>query len=183
MIRLFVGLALPEDCRAALARIGGGLPGARWVPPENYHVTLRFIGEVEEPEAERIAESLSRLHFPPVMLRIAGLAIGGDAHRANTLWAEVERYPELIELQRRVEALVAGSGGAPPAEARRFRPHVTLARFSGVRPEKLQEFLGAHALIACTPFPVERVGLYSSVLGRQGSRYTEEVTYPLGDSP
>lgn len=180
MIRLFVGLALPEDCRAALARIGGGLPGARWIPPENFHITLRFIGEVEEPDAELIAESLSRLRFPPVTVRIAGLAIGGDAHRARTLWAEVERYPELVELQQRVESLVFGSGVLQPPESRRFRPHVTLARFSGVRPDKLQEFLGAHALIACTPFEVDRVILYSSVLGRQGSRYTEEVAYPLG---
>lgn len=183
MIRLFVGLPLPESCRTALANIGGGLPGARWIPAENYHITLRFIGEVEEPDAELIAESLARLRFPAVTVRIAGLALGGDAHRARTLSAEVERYPELVELQQRVEGLVFGSGILQPPENRRFRPHVTLARFSGVRPEKLQEFLGAHALIACTPFVADRVVLYSSVLGRQGSRYTEEVTYPLGDAP
>lgn len=181
MIRLFVGLPIPDAHRAALADIGGGLSGARWVAPDNFHITLRFIGELTEPDAEAVAQSLDDLAFPAFPVTIKGLSFGGDAHRARTLWAEVERTPEILDLQRRVESLVSAPGVAPPPESRKFRPHVTLARFSGVRPDKLQEFLSHHALIAPPPFTADRVVLYSSVLNRQGSQYTEEVSYPLGD--
>lgn len=178
MIRLFAGLPLPPACREVLGRVQGGLPGARWVPPENAHITLRFIGEVPEPDAEAIAASLDTLVHPPVTVRIAGLSFGGDSHRARTLWAEVERTPELAELQKRVESLIVASEACAP-ETRRFRPHVTLARFSGVRPERLQEFLDQHALVACEPFVADAVVLYSSVLSRSGSKYVEEVRFPL----
>lgn len=178
MIRLFAGLALPPACRDTLARAQGGLPGARWIPAENYHITLRFIGEVAEPDAEAIAASLATLVHPPVAVRIAGLSFGGDSHRARTLWAEVERTPDLVELQRRVESLIVASEACAP-EARRYRPHVSLARFSGVRPERLQEFLSEHALVACEPFVADAVVLYSSTLSRGGSTYVEEVRFPL----
>jgi 2'-5' RNA ligase len=178
MIRLFVGLALPPDCRERLARTQGGVPGARWIAPENFHITLRFIGEVPEPDAEAIAASLDTLVHPPVAVRVAGLSFGGDSHRARTLWAEVERTPELAELQKRVESLVVASECCAP-ETRRYRPHVTLARFSGVRPERLQEFLSENALVACAPFVADAVVLYSSQLSRNGSKYVEEVRFPL----
>lgn len=178
MIRLFAGLALPPDCRETLARVQGGLPGARWVPPENYHITLRFVGEMTEPDAEAIAASLDMLAHPPVTVRIAGLSFGGDSHRARTLWAEVERTPELAELQKRVESLIVASEACAP-ETRRYRPHVTLARLSGVRPERLQTFLTEHALVACEPFVADAVVLYSSTLSPKGSTYVEEVRFPL----
>jgi len=177
MIRLFFGLPLPETCRARLAAIAHGLPGARFIPPENYHLTLRFIGEVDEGRAEEIAEAMDRLAHPAVAVRIAGLGVEGARHRAATLWAEAEPTPQLTALQEKVERLCRTAGCA--AETRRFRPHVTLARLKNTPPARLQDYLSAHGLAACPPFSADAVVLYSSILTPRGSLYTEEMRFPL----
>jgi len=177
MIRLFLGLPLPAACRERLAAIARGLPGARFVPAENYHLTLRFIGEVDEPRAEEIAEAMTRLAHPAVAVRIAGLGIAGPGHRARTLWAEAEATAELAALQDKVERLCRAGGCAP--ETRRFHPHVTLARLKDTPPPRLQDYLAAHGLISCPAFAAEAVVLYSSILSPRGSAYTEEMRFPL----
>jgi len=177
MIRLFLGLALPDECRERLSAIAGGLPGARFVPAENYHLTLRFIGEVDEDRAEAIAEAMDRLSHPCVPVRLSGLGIAGPGHRAATLWAEAEAAPELTALHEKVERLCRVAGCAP--ETRRFRPHVTLAKLKGTPPERLQAYLSGHGLIACPRFFADAVVLYSSVLTPRGSLYTEEMRFPL----
>lgn len=177
MIRLFLGLPLPESCRERLAAIAHGLPGARFIAPETYHLTLRFIGEVDERRADDIAEAMDRLAHPAVAVRIAGLGLSGQGHRAATLWAEAEPTPQLAALQEKVERLCRAAGCA--AETRRFHPHVTLARLKGAPPDRVQAYLSAHGLVACPPFSADAVVLYSSILTPRGSLYTEEMRFPL----
>ncbi|HYC03361.1 MAG TPA: RNA 2',3'-cyclic phosphodiesterase [Azospirillaceae bacterium] len=177
MIRLFVGLPLPEAVRDRLKTLGGGLPG-RWVPPENYHVTLRFIGEVDEGVAQDVDGALDMVRAEPFPLTLDGLGTFGKGHMARTLWVKVDASEALRHLQAKVESAVVRAG--LPAEERKFTPHVTLARFNEAPAGKVARLIEDRGLFKEGPFMAERFVLYESVLGRGGPTYHEQRSYPLG---
>ena len=179
MIRLFVALDLPSDLRTRLSFLAGGLPGARWTPPENYHVTLRFIGEVPRYLAEEADMALAALRARGFALTIAGVGTfsKGGKGKATSLWAGVERSPELDHLRGKVETALQRAGFEP--ERRRFAPHVTLARTDNVEQDKLAAWVQSHNLFRAEPVPVEHFTLFSSRLGKEASAYTAEVEYAL----
>ena len=176
MIRLFVALELPAALRQRLALMGGGVPGARWQREDQVHLTLRFIGEVEESTAADIDDALAAIRAPRFFMELSGVGeFGGKVPRA--LWAGVRVGDELAHLQRKVETALQRLG--LPAEERKFSPHVTLARLKGAPRGKVLEFLTHHALLSSPPFEVERFVLFSSHLGSGGSVYHLEREYPL----
>lgn len=177
MIRLFVGLELPEAARERLHGLGGGVPGARWIAPENMHLTLRFIGNVTDDVVADIDEALARIRARAFDLEIAGLGEFSRGRRPAMIWAGVRPVPGLMDLQRRIEAAVVKAGFPP--EGRRFTPHVTLARLKGGAPARVRAFVAEHNLLRIDPFPVARFTLFSSHLGRQGASYRAEADYPL----
>ena len=178
-MRLFVGLDLPWSLRERLTLLCGGVPGARWVPPESYHLTLRFIGEVAAYQAEEIDAALAALRGRGFALTLAGVGTFSKAGRETTLWVGVERNPALEHLQCKVETALQRAGCTP--ERRRFTPHVTLARLDGsVAPQKLAEFVQGRNLFRAAPFEVAHLTLFSSRLGKEASAYTAEVEYRLG---
>lgn len=181
MIRLFVGLALPEIQRERLAALGGGIPNARWVAPETMHLTLRFIGEVDEGAGQDIHEALSALRAPAFTYELAGFDVFGGNSRAHTLWVGVERNPALIRLRDRVETAVVRLG--LPPDPRKFSPHVTVARLRGVPVSRLKGFLAGNGLFHSGPIPCDRFTLFSSHLGRNGASYTAEAEYALEGTP
>ena len=89
MIRLFVGLALPEDVTRRLALLGGGIPGARWMDEEQLHMTLRFIGEVDGAQFDDIRLALSAVQSPAFPLTLSGMGHFGDGRKLRALWAGV----------------------------------------------------------------------------------------------
>ena len=129
MIRLFVAVPLPAVLRQSLVAISTGVPGARWTQPDNLHLTLRFIGEVAEPDFHDIAEVLSFVDGRPFQVRVRGVGQFGDRKRARVLWAGVEPNDELQRLRTRIDNLLGRVGIEP--EGRKFTPHVTLARLKG----------------------------------------------------
>ena len=177
-MRLFVALDLPWTLRERLAVLAGtGLPGARWVPPENYHLTLRFIGEMPGHRAEDIDIALAGLRGRGFSLTLAGVGTFAKGGRATAVWAGVERNPQLDRLQNKIETALQRCGLEP--ERRRFQPHVTLARLDNVGESKLVSFVQAHSLFRADPIPVEHFTLFSSRLGKEASVYTAEVEYGL----
>ena len=176
-MRLFVGLDLPWPLRNRLSLLGGGIPGARWVPEENYHVTLRFIGEVAAHQAEEIDHALAGLRARGFPLVLAGVGTFSRAGRETTLWVGVERSPQLDLLQSKIETALQRAGLEP--ERRRFAPHVTLARLDNPAQAKLAAFVQANNLFRAEPVPVEHFTLFSSRLGKEASVYTAEVDYAL----
>ena len=180
MIRLFVGIELPEDARERLAGLCGGVPGARWTSSENMHLTLRFIGEVENGLAEDLDSALLRVRSPRFALTLDGVGIFGKPTAARSLWAGVRRSEELSRLQAKVETSVQAAG--MPAEERKFSPHVTLARLKGAPALRLERFLAENANFVAGPMPVERFVLFSSFLSSSGAIYTPEAEYPLSAS-
>lgn len=182
-MRLFVALSLPDAARADLERLRSGLREAKWVAPENFHLTLRFLGELEGCVASDVDAALSVLRLPSFATRLEGLGTFGEGRKLRALWAGVGECPDLQRLQAKVERAVTSAGLAP--EPRKFKPHVTLARFK--RPasqgQRVGEFLQGHSLFKTSAFEVSEFHLFSSSLGRQGPVYRPEASYRLGGDP
>jgi 2'-5' RNA ligase len=177
-MRLFVALDLPFELRQRLADLSVGLQGARWVPPENYHITLRFIGETPAYKAEEIDLALAALRGRAFPMTLAGVGTLEKAGRVSALWAGVERNPALEHLQGKIETALQRAG--VPRERRRFAPHVTLARLDNAAAPKLAAWVQAHNLFKSAPVDVQHFTLFSSRLGKEQSVYTPEVEYALG---
>ncbi len=177
MIRLFVALEIPREIRERLFLLQGGVPCARWSRPEQYHLTLRFLGEVDEAAAGDIDDVLSSLRAPVFTLELAGVGkFGSKLLRA--LWAGVRRNAELSRLQKKIEAALQRLGHR--AEERKFTPHVTLARLRNAPPEKVMDFVAHNSLFASGAFEVKSFALFSSLLGSARAVYNVERVYPLG---
>lgn len=177
MFRLFVGIALPPEVRAALRELCSGLPGAKWVPADNQHLTLRFIGEVGRGEAEDIDHALARIHSAPFQLTVAGIGCFEKGRRVRTLWAGFDREPLLYHLQDKIESALVRAGLEP--ERRKFKAHITLARFRNGSSAHVGAFIEAHNRFRAGPFPVDHFTLYRSRLGREGAHYEVLAEYPL----
>ena len=165
-MRLFVGLDFPWETKQRLATLAGGVPGARWVPPENYHLTLRFIGEVAAHQAEEIDHALAGLRARPFPLVLAGVGTFDKGGQANALWVGVEKNPSLEALRGKIETALQRVGCEP--ERRRFMPHVSLARLRDAAESKLVAFVQGHNLFRAGPLPVEYFVLFRPAAG-QGS--------------
>ena len=177
MLRLFVGIRLPASHVLALGRLCSGLPGARWVEAANYHVTLRFIGEVDEGIAADIDLGLGRVAVPRFSMAVAGIGVFDEGGRPHTLYAGVERADRLLALRDRVEHAMMRIGLAP--ERRRFLPHVTLARLHRPPPEPLRRYIEANGAFRLPPFEVDRFELVASYLTKSGSIYEDVASYAL----
>lgn len=176
MLRLFVGIPFPPELKLRLSLLCSGVPGAKWVDPGNFHLTLRFIGEIGEDIAADIDDALSRLRARRFALQIAGTGVfGGDKPRS--LWAGVQRNPELGGLRDKVEQALIRVG--LPPEPRKFAPHVTLARLRDPPLDKLRDFLAANARFCADPLPVEGFSLIASFQTKAGSVYEDQAEYPL----
>ncbi|MCX7643737.1 MAG: RNA 2',3'-cyclic phosphodiesterase [Rhodobacteraceae bacterium] len=179
MIRCFAAIDLPGPVRDRLAMLSQLLPLPRRLPPENLHLTLAFLGEIPEPVAEEAHLSFAAIRAEPFALELRGLGLFGGG-KPRLAYAGVAPEPRLDRLQAKVEAAARRAGA--PVEARRFVPHVTLARFrpGEVEPARLEHAILAVGNFAAGPFPVESFALFRSRLGRGGSHYEELARYPLG---
>ena len=179
MPRLFVALPVPEDVTEALAALQSGVPDARWVPTENFHVTLCFAGEVQGGTMRDLEEELSDIAGPRFAVALAGVEQFSSGKQPRALVATVERSDRLDWLQQKVSTVARNCG--IEVERRKFRPHVTLARFSGDAEtgHHLAQFMASHAGFRAGPWIADHFALYSSRTGRAGSVYTEEAAYDL----
>jgi 2'-5' RNA ligase len=176
MPRIFTGLEIPADIGRALSSLRGGLPGARWIDPENYHVTLRFIGDVDDVVAHEVAAMLGMVRRTEFELRFDALAsFGGRWPRS--LVATLAPTRALMDLQAEHERLMRRVG--LDAEGRKYTPHVTLARLRESSSRQVADYLSARALIGMPPFQVARFVLFSARASVGGGPYVIEAAYPL----
>jgi 2'-5' RNA ligase len=177
MTRLFVAIDLPEECKDQLDGLCHGLPGAKWMRDQQFHVTLRFVGEVDGPMARRLAIALNGVRADPFELELQGVGTFPPHRTPRVLWAGVSVSPELTGLYQQVQRVLRRAG--LPPEQRKFSPHVTLARLNGVPPQQLQGFLSEHVGLRSEPIAVTDVQLFSSALGSGGAQHRVEASYPL----
>jgi 2'-5' RNA ligase len=179
MPRLFTALEIPADIGQSLAMMRGGLPGARWIDPENYHLTLRFIGDIDDALASDVALMLGRVRRSAFDLRIDELlSFGGRKPRAVV--AAISPVAPLMELQAEHERWLQRLGLEP--EGRKYTPHVTLARLRDSSSRQVAEYLSARGHFRSPPFRASRFVLYSSRASVGGGPYVVEAAYPLAEA-
>jgi RNA 2',3'-cyclic 3'-phosphodiesterase len=176
MPRLFTGLEIPPQIGQSLSLLRGGLPGARWVDPEDYHLTLRFIGDVDEDVAHEVASMLGRVKRSPFELYVDGLTSFGSK-KPRAVVAAVPPVTPLMEVQAEQERLMQRIGLEP--EGRKYTPHVTLARLRDASTRQVADYLAARGFFRTPSFKVERFVLFSSRASTGGGPYIVEASYPL----
>lgn len=160
-----------------MAMLCAGLPGARWVPPENLHLTLRFIGEVDNGTFQDIGAALGEIEAPAFEMELDGVGYFGSGKIPRSVHVNVARNPAVMHLYHKIESRLVRLG--LPREKRKFMPHVTLARLKGTAPERIGTFISHNNLFHAGPIMVDHFTLYSSFLSHSGSIHRVEHVYPL----
>jgi 2'-5' RNA ligase len=175
--RLFLAVGIPAEAAGLLAAMleGRAIPGSV-VPPANWHLTLRFLGSIEETTAERVMAELDQSERGGrFVVELAGLGAFPNPRRATVVWVGVtaggERLGELAALGE-----VAARAAGLALEERPFRPHLTLSR---VRPDADVRGLLEEPGPGPVRFEADAVTLYRSILERGPARYEPVERFPL----
>ena len=176
MPRLFTAIEIPRDAALSLSFLRGGLPSARWIDVENYHITLRFIGDVEARFADEMVAALDRIERAPFPLTLDGVGAFGSK-KPHSVYAAVRVSPQLEALQGDIDRVCRRLG--MPADARRFVPHVTLARLRQPKIADVAHYLACNGNFRTPAFPVGRFVLLSSRDSVGGGPYVREEGFPL----
>jgi 2'-5' RNA ligase len=182
-LRLFVALDLPEAARTALAELITKLKSksraARWVPPENLHITLKFIGYVGNEKLSAIQSALSSIHTThPVELHFRGMGFFPNERRPRVFWCGIAGSLNLAELAANIDQALAPLG--IEAETRPFTPHLTLARFKS--DEGVRDVVRAASDMKSTDFGAStetNFHLYESLLKSTGAQYNRVASFPF----
>ncbi len=177
MIRLFTAVSIPEALRQQLHAMGRSLPGARPVPEEQIHITLRFIGEVEGALFKDIKENLNTINTSPFRVAIQGVGHFPPRGKPRVIWAGLHSTDQLIKLKRKIDTCLIECG--LPPDNRKFSPHITLARLNNPPIHRITSFLAGNAFLKFEEFDVDHFHLYSSKLASKGATHTLEADYPL----
>lgn len=176
-MRLFIAIDLPEDLKQALGRLRVDIHGAHWVPVEQIHLTLAFLGEVEESVVECLAEPLMRIQVAGFKLNFSGFGCFPSRHRPRVLWIGVEPRACLHDLAAKVREAVLACG--IPQEDRPFSPHITLARLKFPDNRESDAFLNQPQTPNLGPFVVKEFTLFQSRLMPQGAVHLPVKSFPL----
>ncbi|MCY1665646.1 RNA 2',3'-cyclic phosphodiesterase [Rhizobium sp. SL86] len=179
MPRLFTALEVPRNAAMSLSLLRGGLPGARWIDVENYHITLRFIGDVDGRTADEIVTRLDRIDREEFQISLNGIGSFGSK-KPHSVWAGVSPSAELTALQGEIERICQRIG--LPPDPRKFMPHVTLARLRSARVEDVVHYLAGRGNFHTVPFNVGRFVLMSSKESVGGGPYLTEEVFPLQEN-
>lgn len=179
MPRLFTALEIPRNVAMSLSLLRGGIPGARWIDVENYHITLRFIGDVDNRTADEIVDRLDRIDRQEFPVSINGIGSFGSK-KPHSVWAGVTPSPEMAALQGEIERICQRIGLS--AEPRKFMPHVTLGRLKSCRLDDVVHYLGGRGNFHAMPFTASRFVLLSSKESVGGGPYVTEEVFPLSES-
>ncbi len=178
MYRLFIAIDFPDTVKDDLANMCFGVPGAKWVPKDQMHLTIRFIGDVDEAGYHAVSSGLSDVNASRFEIVLKGVGYFPPRNKPRVLWAGLEKSEALMELRDFVESSLRECG--IPPEERKFAAHVTLARLApNPTLSAITGFLSANGLFSTQPVPVEEFHLYSSVLTNTGAIHRREATYGL----
>jgi 2'-5' RNA ligase len=176
-MRLFIAIELPEEAKKELARLRMDIPGARWVPSDQIHLTLSFLGEVDEAALERLTGQLARITLPEIEIHFSGTGCFPDRRRPRVLWIGLEPNPRLNSLATRVREAVLACG--IPQEERPFSPHITLARIKLPSPGMCDAFLDRDRRPRLPALRVREFTLFQSRLTPQGAEHIPLRSFPL----
>lgn len=180
--RLFIALTLPGAVREVIAALPQKLSGVAWSPPEQWHLTLRFLGDVRTSQLDPLVERLTTVSVEPFVLPVEGVGTFPPNRPPRVVWVGTGNgHPRLFQLRQRIDDAVLGSG--IDMDVRTFHPHVTIARCSENVGPGLTQWLHTQREFAAPPFRVEQFELYRSELRRTGAVHTVVRTFPLQRVP
>lgn len=179
MKRVFIAIDLPENIKTGLAGLGSSLPRARTVPPDQLHLTLKFIGEVEGGTLLDIEECLEKVSATIFSIRLKGVGVFPPRSTPRILWAGVHSGKQLTVLRNRIETALENIG--IPRENRKYSPHITLARLKNTPIQRLSRFLTENSFLESPDFTVNGFALYSSRLTPKGAIHTllQQYRFPI----
>ena len=180
MIRLFAGIGLPEPIKEQLVGLQKGLPSALWRPAEKMHLTLRFIGNLDESMADEVLKELRFVRFPAFHLALKGIGYFAKSAVPHHVWAGVDTDKAVRELQAKIDSAVK-KAGAGQEDKFKFTPHVTLGKLFGADVGDVFRYIQANNLFRTEPFEVTSFTLYQSIAREngEGKYYKEIEEYPL----
>lgn len=178
MVRLFVAVDLPETVKKSVKDICTGLPDARWVDIRQLHLTLRFIGEVDERLFKSIKACLAEIRENRFPLSLQGVGCFPPKGAPRVLWVGIEKNESLMRLAEKTERVLVEQCGIEP-EHRKFSPHITIARFREPSHTKVSDYLSRNSAFRTETFPVDEFYLYSSTLTPAGAIHNREASYAL----
>ncbi|MEX2476706.1 RNA 2',3'-cyclic phosphodiesterase [Marinobacter sp.] len=176
MRRLFFGLEVPADIKQRLLRVNAPVPGARWQSPEQLHITLLFLGNVEPERVSQACEVVRTLPAEPFDLNVAGLGCFGQPHNPRHLWAGVQPLESIAALHETLKSSLITLGFSPDNHP--FCPHITLARF-GKQRGSVRALLDSHHDSVFGHSAVTDFVLFESHRGSKGSVYSVVERFPL----
>jgi len=179
MPRLFTGITIPKLTSDILRLKQGGLRGARWIELNSFHVTLRFIGDVDLPTAERVQLALHRREpSKPFDVTLDRLGVFGST-RPRMMWAGIRETEALTQLHNTHTQILREQGIEP--DGRKYVPHITLARLSGTSSRDVAKHIERAGAFEPLSFQVTDFALYSARSSIGGGPYVVEELYPLGE--
>ncbi len=177
MKRIFIALPIPDKISANLLPLQTGLEEARFSPPQNFHITLRFIGDMQENDIADLDEELSKIEFPQFEISFSGIGFFGNDN-PHSIHVLVDQSPQLKSLHDKIYKICNKLGFAK--DHKKYIPHVTLAYMkSNAQLAKVLEYQSNHALFKSKTWKADRFFLYSSTIGKGPSFYNIEAEFPL----
>ncbi|MDR2901631.1 MAG: RNA 2',3'-cyclic phosphodiesterase [Lactobacillales bacterium] len=180
MIRLFIGLDLPQDIKEQVYSLRGGLQGALWRPMEKINLNLRFIGNVEEHVACEIEKELSYIRFPAFEISLKEIGYFDTGGIPRHLWVGVDGAEKLKELQEKIVVSMKRLG-LENTDKFKFKPHVTIAKLQGTNVPEMFNYIAQNNLFHTRSFTVDSFALFSSHAREngEGKYHRIEREYPL----
>ncbi|HBC87381.1 MAG TPA: RNA 2',3'-cyclic phosphodiesterase [Lentisphaeria bacterium] len=175
MPRLFIAIDMPDELRGKICEVRRNLPGVRWVDKEQIHLTLRFIGDSDDENSQRIKSALAEVKFKSFRLEMDGAGFFPNERRPTVFWIGCKKNSVLTELKKGIDDILE-MNGLPP-EGRRFVPHITIARLKNIQPGEIRKLSGMCSGVIPLEFTVPEFMLYSSVLTSGGAIHTKEQVY------
>ncbi len=176
-MRLFIAIELPDEVKKLLSRMRSDVPGARWVPVEQLHLTLSFLGEVDDVTVKQLTGELAAIHAPGFDLRFSGTGCFPGRSRPRVLWVGLDPEPLLSNLASLVRKALLTCG--IPQEERPFSAHITLARLKFPASREVAAFLDQPQRQELPTVAVREFILFQSRLTPQGAIHTPLKSFPL----
>ncbi len=181
MPRLFIALHLPQTVKSGLMRLKTTIPTARWSDERQFHLTLRFLGDIANNQVGQIESALSHIALPTFEMSLNGVGCFPENINKPTrvLWAGISAPKTLFDLQKQIEIAMIGAGFGEADKP--FNPHITLARLKTAKPlGAVKSFLDANRDYASELFQVTQFALVESRLDPRGAVYTDRRIFELG---
>jgi 2'-5' RNA ligase len=184
--RAFIAFDLPERILSFLAKVQQGLKAygfkVKWVRPENIHLTLKFLGNTDTADTDKILGAISNAvkNTEPLSLAVEGIGVFPDVRRPRIIWAGLKGQMEvLLELQRALDGYLMSLGF--PKETRPFRGHLTLGRIKGrIRSAQMDKAVQKFEGFESDPFKVNEIFLFKSDLKPTGAVYSKVRSVSFG---